>query len=192
MTALAMKHAGRERIKAFSIGFEEASFDETRYAREVTPRIVVELEKFFDMPYPYGKLDVAVVPRFWGTMEHPGIVALGQPLTLIKPTEDLSITPRVLLPHTAATRRRTATTSTTPPRLRWPIVRASRCAATRRKPQNQISHARDGGSGATTGRAVFSRLVFFFDLRLIRSHPQRLLDAGTRISCGSAQRHQSA
>ena len=61
---------------------------ETRYAREVTPRIVVELEKFFDMPYPYGKLDVAVVPRFWGTMEHPGIVALGQPLTLIKPTEE--------------------------------------------------------------------------------------------------------
>src|SRR4029078_881903 len=34
------------------------------------------------------KLDVAVVPRFWGTMEHPGIVALGQPLTLIKADEE--------------------------------------------------------------------------------------------------------
>jgi len=61
---------------------------ETRYAREITPRILTELEKFFDMPYPYGKLDVAVVPRYWGTMEHPGIVALGQPLTLIKPAEE--------------------------------------------------------------------------------------------------------
>ena len=61
---------------------------ETRYAKEITPRILVELEKFFAMPYPYGKLDVAVVPRFWGTMEHPGIVALGQPLTLIKPSEE--------------------------------------------------------------------------------------------------------
>jgi aminopeptidase N len=61
---------------------------ETRYARAVTPRIVDELEKFFAMPYPYGKLDVAVVPRFWGTMEHPGIVALGQPLTLIKPDQE--------------------------------------------------------------------------------------------------------
>jgi aminopeptidase N len=61
---------------------------ELRYAREVTPRIIDELEKFFAMPYQYGKLDVAVVPRFWGTMEHPGIVALGQPLTLIKPTEE--------------------------------------------------------------------------------------------------------
>src|SRR5204863_1120516 len=34
------------------------------------------------------KLDVAVVPRYWGTMEHPGLVAMGQPLSLIKPEED--------------------------------------------------------------------------------------------------------
>ena len=30
---------------------------------------------------------VAVVPRYWGTMEHPGIVAMGQTLTLIRPGE---------------------------------------------------------------------------------------------------------
>jgi len=58
---------------------------ELRYAREVTPRVVAALEDYFDMDYPYGKLDVAVVPRYWGTMEHPGIVAMGQPLTLIEP-----------------------------------------------------------------------------------------------------------
>ena len=40
------------------------------------------------MPYPYGKLDVAVVPRYWGTMEHPGLVAMGQPLTLIPPDRE--------------------------------------------------------------------------------------------------------
>jgi len=61
---------------------------ETRYAASVTPRIVQVLEDFFDQPYPYEKLDVAVVPRYWGTMEHPGIVALGQPLTLIRPEEE--------------------------------------------------------------------------------------------------------
>lgn len=61
---------------------------ETAYARSVTPRIVTLLEDWFDMPYPFAKLDVAVVPRFWGTMEHPGLVALGQPLTLIKPAEE--------------------------------------------------------------------------------------------------------
>lgn len=61
---------------------------ETRYAAEATPRLVGLLEDFFGMPYPFGKLDVAVVPRYWGTMEHPGLVALGQPLTLIRPGEE--------------------------------------------------------------------------------------------------------
>ncbi len=61
---------------------------ETAYAASVTPRLVTLLEDFFDQTYPYEKLDVAVVPHFWGTMEHPGIVALGQPLTLIRPGEE--------------------------------------------------------------------------------------------------------
>lgn len=61
---------------------------ELGYARRVTPRVVAALEDYFDMPYPYGKLDVAVVPRYWGTMEHPGLVAMGQPLTLIRPDQD--------------------------------------------------------------------------------------------------------
>ncbi|MFP2909761.1 M1 family metallopeptidase, partial [Pyxidicoccus sp. 3LFB2] len=61
---------------------------ETAYAASVTPRIVTQLEDFFDQEYPYEKLDVAVVPRYWGTMEHPGLVALGQPLTLIPPGEE--------------------------------------------------------------------------------------------------------
>src|SRR6185503_1978700 len=60
---------------------------ELGYAKQVTPRVVAALENYFDMDYPFGKLDVAVVPRFWGTMEHPGIVAMGQPLTLIRPDQ---------------------------------------------------------------------------------------------------------
>jgi asparagine synthase (glutamine-hydrolysing) len=39
VAALAMRHAGRDRLKTFSIGFEEASFDETRYARMVATHI---------------------------------------------------------------------------------------------------------------------------------------------------------
>jgi aminopeptidase N len=61
---------------------------ETRYAVEVTPRILAATEAVLGRPYPYEKFDVAVVPRFWGTMEHPGLVALGQPLTLIPPAEE--------------------------------------------------------------------------------------------------------
>jgi aminopeptidase N len=61
---------------------------ELGWAKQVTPRVVAALEDYFDMDYPYGKLDVAVVPRYWGTMEHPGIVAMGQPLTLIRPDQE--------------------------------------------------------------------------------------------------------
>ncbi len=61
---------------------------ELRWAKQITPKVVAELENYFDMDYPFGKLDVAVPPRFWGTMEHPGIVAMGQPLTLIRPDQE--------------------------------------------------------------------------------------------------------
>jgi aminopeptidase N len=61
---------------------------ELRYAREFLPRAVKTLEDFTGVPYPYGKLDVAVVPRYWGTMEHPGLVALGQPILLIPPQQE--------------------------------------------------------------------------------------------------------
>lgn len=62
--------------------------EELRYAREVTSEVVGLLEDYFGMPYPFLKLDVAVVPRYWGTMEHPGLLAMGQPLTLIRPAEE--------------------------------------------------------------------------------------------------------
>jgi asparagine synthase (glutamine-hydrolysing) len=39
VAALAMRHVGRDRLKTFSIGFEEASFDESEYARAVANHI---------------------------------------------------------------------------------------------------------------------------------------------------------
>lgn len=56
---------------------------ELGWAKEVTPRVLEALVDWSGMPYPLAKLDVAVVPRYWGTMEHPGLVAMGQPLALI-------------------------------------------------------------------------------------------------------------
>ncbi len=60
---------------------------ELQWAKEITPKVVTALVDYFQMGFPFKKLDVAVVPRFWGTMEHPGLVAMGQPLTLIRPEE---------------------------------------------------------------------------------------------------------
>ncbi len=60
---------------------------ELGWAERTTPPIVAALEDYFAMPYPYRKLDVAIVPRYWGTMEHPGIVAMGQSLALIRPEQ---------------------------------------------------------------------------------------------------------
>ncbi len=62
--------------------------EELGYALKVTPRLVTALEDYFDMAYPFGKLDVAVVPRYRGTLEHPGLVAIGQPLALIPAKEE--------------------------------------------------------------------------------------------------------
>ncbi len=61
---------------------------ELHYAQQFLPHSVKALEDFTGVPYPYGKLDVAVVPRYWGTMEHPGLVALGQPILLIRPGQE--------------------------------------------------------------------------------------------------------
>jgi asparagine synthase (glutamine-hydrolysing) len=39
VAALAMRHAGRARLKTFSMGFDEATFDETHYARLVAKHV---------------------------------------------------------------------------------------------------------------------------------------------------------
>ena len=65
------------------------------------------------MAYPYGKLDVAVVPRYWGTMEHPGIVAMGQPLTLIRPDQETRVAQAAATRTSSRTSSRTTGSATT-------------------------------------------------------------------------------
>ncbi len=66
---------------------------EAAYAAGVTARIVERLEAYFDLPYPYGKLDsVALsVPAGFGAMENAGLVTYGAPLLLAAPAD---VTPR--------------------------------------------------------------------------------------------------
>jgi alanyl aminopeptidase len=49
---------------------------ETRYARQVTPKLLELLEDYFGTPYPFEKLDSVVIPQTvnFGAMENPGMI----------------------------------------------------------------------------------------------------------------------
>ena len=58
------------------------------YAKEVTPKILAELENYFDIPYPYEKLDELAVPLFGGAMENPGLVTYADTILLSEGSKD--------------------------------------------------------------------------------------------------------
>ena len=58
--------------------------DELAYALENTAKIVVALEEYFGVAYPYAKLDIAAVPDFAaGAMENPGLITFRETLLLL-------------------------------------------------------------------------------------------------------------
>jgi cytosol alanyl aminopeptidase len=59
---------------------------------ETTPPILELLEAYFDMPYPFEKLDLLAVPltASFGAMENPGLVTFNQGLLVARP-EDFTI-----------------------------------------------------------------------------------------------------
>ena len=61
---------------------------DAEYAKQVTPGILAELEKFFDIPYPYEKLDQLAVPLLGGAMENPGLVTYTSKIILSPPGSD--------------------------------------------------------------------------------------------------------
>jgi len=63
---------------------------EARYAAEVSPVILDLLEKYFDIPYPYEKLDVLSIPlpTNFGAMENAGLVTASQIAFLAKPERE--------------------------------------------------------------------------------------------------------
>jgi alanyl aminopeptidase len=61
---------------------------EANYAVETTPVIVGLLENYFDIPFPYDKLDEVAIPLYGGAMENAGLVTYGSGIILAKPEED--------------------------------------------------------------------------------------------------------
>jgi alanyl aminopeptidase len=60
---------------------------EAQYVATATPDIVNLLEKYFEIPYPYEKLDEVAIPFAGYAMEHPGLVTYGAGFFLSKPQE---------------------------------------------------------------------------------------------------------
>ncbi len=55
-------------------------------AARITPPLVKELERYFDMPYPYEKLDLLAAPEFWpGAMENAGAITFADEILLLDP-----------------------------------------------------------------------------------------------------------
>jgi aminopeptidase N len=61
---------------------------EARYAVESTSRILELLEDYFEIPYPYEKLDEVAIPLAGFAMEHPGLVTYSAQMLLSKPELD--------------------------------------------------------------------------------------------------------
>ncbi|MGA7992472.1 MAG: M1 family metallopeptidase, partial [Thermoanaerobaculia bacterium] len=63
---------------------------EARWAAESTGPILEMLEEYFDIPYPYEKLDHLVIPQTvgFGAMENAGLVTYASSLLLAKPADE--------------------------------------------------------------------------------------------------------
>jgi alanyl aminopeptidase len=79
---------GRNKVPA-RIVMPQGHRDEARYAVEITPRLVTLLEDYFDLPYPYPKLDSIAVPQFaGGAMENPGLITYNHSRLLAPPAQE--------------------------------------------------------------------------------------------------------
>ena len=63
---------------------------ETRWAKEVTPRLLQILEEYFGIPYPFDKLDTVSIPQSsgFGAMENVGLITYSSSLLLATPREE--------------------------------------------------------------------------------------------------------
>jgi puromycin-sensitive aminopeptidase len=81
LTCSSITRAGETPIRLWHVPGHE---QRTRFAREVARECLVRLERYFDLPYPYAKLDLVAVPDFEiGAMENAGAVFFRETLLLL-------------------------------------------------------------------------------------------------------------
>ncbi|MDH5671767.1 MAG: M1 family metallopeptidase [Myxococcales bacterium] len=81
LSASRVKRAGRTPIRVYHVPGHE---QRTAFARKVAAACLEQLERYFDVPYPYAKLDLLAVPDFeFGAMENAGAVFFREALLLV-------------------------------------------------------------------------------------------------------------
>jgi puromycin-sensitive aminopeptidase len=76
-------HVGETEIRIWHVPGKEAL---TAYALDAARETLTRLEAYFDLPYPYEKLDLVAVPEFEaGAMENAGAVFFRETLLLVDP-----------------------------------------------------------------------------------------------------------
>ena len=76
--------------------------DLTGLAAKYTAPILEALEEYFEIPYPYEKLDLIAIPEYWpGAMENPGLVTWADHLLLMD-TKSASVRQRQRLAYIQA------------------------------------------------------------------------------------------
>ncbi|MCA9510250.1 MAG: ERAP1-like C-terminal domain-containing protein, partial [Myxococcales bacterium] len=77
------ERAGDTEIRVWHLPGKEALVD---FGLEAARETLVRLERYFDLPYPYAKLDLVAVPDFeFGAMENAGAVFFRETLLLLDP-----------------------------------------------------------------------------------------------------------
>ncbi len=61
---------------------------EASYVTRVIPEFLSRLETYFDIPYPFEKLDSVAVPHFSGEMENAGLITYNEAHVLAKPENE--------------------------------------------------------------------------------------------------------
>lgn len=87
--------AGRNRVP-LRIIVPRGRASEAAYAAAATPKILALLENYFEVPFPYEKLDQIAVPltTSWSAMENAGMIAYGSNTLLAPPHDDTDVRQR--------------------------------------------------------------------------------------------------
>ena len=85
--AMDLGHVGRNKTPV-RIFVPKGRTNEATFAAQAIPPLLRRLEDYYDMPYPYEKLDHVAMPQFPEAMENAGLIVYGDTILLAPPNRE--------------------------------------------------------------------------------------------------------